>query len=275
MSLPEPIRERLVAAGPVADLRPVGGGDICAAFRLRWRGRSCFLKHTPAGGLQEEARGLGLLRDRGALPVPEVLDVGPTHLVLAWVEPGATRSATGRHLGEGMAELHRAGGGTYGLDHDNRIGPLAQDNAADEDWVRFYGERRLLARARDAGLRGADRRRLEALVARLDRWLPRSPPASLLHGDLWSGNVLVDEAGQPWLIDPAVHRGDREVDLAMAALFGGFPAGFWEAYEAAWPLEPGAVERRPLYQLHPLLVHVALFGGGWLGSVRSILSRYA
>ncbi|MCA9707339.1 MAG: fructosamine kinase family protein [Myxococcales bacterium] len=198
----------------------------------------------------------------------------PPFLALELLEPGPPAPDHDEALGRGLAALHRAAPPTFGLDHDNFIARLPQENTPD-DWPRFYWERRLepqLRRAERAGLVDAAlRRRFDALAARLpERCGPPEPPARL-HGDLWSGNCMTDDAGAPVLVDPAVYGGHREIDLAMMQLFGGFSARVFAAYDEAWPLDPGWRERVPLYQLYPLLVHVNLFGAGYLGGVRRAL----
>ena len=160
-----------------------------------------------------------------------------------------------------------------------RIGPLALPNAPAGDWPAFYAERRLEPLARMAADRGAltaaTPRLLERVLARLPELAGPSEPPARVHGDLWGGNVLVDAAGQPWLIDPAAHGGHRELDLAMLRLFGGPSARCFAAYEEVAPLAPGAAERVALWQLAPLLLHAALFGAAYAARVEAALRRYA
>ena len=170
-------------------------------------------------------------------------------------------------------------GPTHGLDHDNYIGSLPQENRPSESWLEFFSERRIGAQAdlaRAAGrLPGAVSRGLDRLLARLGDLLPDAVEPSLLHGDLWSGNYGVAGDGSPVMFDPAVYRGHREVELAFTELFGGFPRGFYTAYGSAWPLDPGYDERRDVYNLYPLLVHVNLFGGAYVSQVASIVRRFS
>ena len=277
---------RLLGEAPRA-VRAVGGGDVCHAFRVELAdGRRLFAKSPRAqrpGMLEEEARGLAWLGEARALPVARVVAVGeateglPALLLLEWIEPGRPRHDFDECLGRGLAALHRAGAPRFGLARDNWIGPLPQSNRPSDDWARFYGQQRLaplLAQVRDAGrLPRSVAKRAEALLVRLPaRVGPPEPPARL-HGDLWRGNVLVSAAGEPVLVDPAVYGGHREVDLAMMRLFGGFSPACFDAYAEAAPLAPGHAERVPLYQLYPLLVHVALFGGGYASSFADALAR--
>lgn len=269
---------------PVA-ARGVGGGCISPAARVEGpTGYVAFLKwtdgHTPPGLFAAEADGLRALRAAGALPVPEVLGVAADRwLLLAWLEPAHADAAAWAAFGAGLAALHRSADGGWGWSRDNFIGPLPQANPPAESWPRFWRERRLapqLERALERGqLTGGDERRLRALMAALPERLGAAAAAdgpSLLHGDLWSGNAHTCTAGVA-LVDPAAYRGHREVDLAMAHLFGGFPGPFWEAYENAWPLQPGAAARRPIYQIYYLLVHVNLFGGGYVDRTRAALAE--
>jgi fructosamine-3-kinase len=229
-----------------------------------------------------EARGLGWLAEAGALRIPRVVVVSRPEdaaqfLVLELLESGRPARDFDERLGQGLAALHRFGAPGFGLDHDNFIGRLPQSNATAATWVEFYRTRRLEAQLRMAvdGGHATDRMRrgFERLFAELPDLVGPAEPPARLHGDLWGGNLLCDDAGAPCLIDPAVYGGHREIDLAMMRLFGGFGARVFAAYEEAWPLPDGSAERVALYQLYPLMVHVNLFGGGYVGSVESALSR--
>jgi fructosamine-3-kinase len=285
----EPLKALEAAVGArVMGTRPIGGGDINRAFAVTLAdGRRLFAKtnaHEPPGMFAAEARGLAWLAEAKALRVPEVVAVGPGFLALELV--GATVAAArpardfDERLGRGLAALHRFGAPRFGLDHDNFIGRLPQANAAASgggSWAAFYRERRLepqLRRAADGGLATS---RLRAgfarLFAALDDLVGPAEPPSRLHGDLWGGNHLVDESGAPCLCDPAAYGGHREIDLAMMRLFGGFAPRVFEAYDEAWPLSAGHAERVALYQLYPLMVHVNLFGGGYVGQVEGLLDR--
>jgi len=180
-------------------------------------------------------------------------------------------------LGRGLAALHRHGAPAFGLDHDNYIGRLPQKNTFDVAWSEFYRVRRLgpqLKAAADAGLAPARvRRDFERLFAQLENLCGPPEPPARLHGDLWGGNLMTDDLGEPCLIDPAVYGGHREIDLAMMKLFGGFGPGVFAAYKEAFPLAEGYRQRVPLYQLYPLMVHVNLFGGGYLAQVEAALAQ--
>jgi len=262
----------------VRSSRTVSGGDINRALCLQLvDGRRVFVKYnarSAVGMFEAEARGLAWLGEASALPVPAVLAVGsgsPPFLALEWIESGRRGADFDELLGRGLAALHRATPKGFGLDHDNFIGSLAQDNTPLGDWPRFYAERRIAPLMRDAVdahlLPSATQRLLEDVMARMAELVGSSEPPSRLHGDLWGGNSMSGPDGGPMLIDPAVYGGHREVDLAMMRLFGGFGARVFAAYREAHPLSPGHEGRVPLYQLYPLLVHVLLFGGGYVGQL--------
>lgn len=270
---------------------PVGGGCIHSSWRLRLAsGRQLFAKTNTADRLpllQAEVEGLRALAAWAQpplqLPQPLALTIqeGQAVLVLSWlnINAGAGSSAGWGQLGESLARLHRAsasgnGGRGYGLEHNNFIGLSLQRNGWQSDWARFFCSERLepqLAWAAAAGqpLQGAER-----LLELLPQWLNgHGAEPVLVHGDLWSGNAALLQGGAGALFDPACHWADREVDLAMAQLFGGFPAAFFAGYEAHWPLPPGASERKRIYNLYHLLNHANLFGGGyWQQAQRSLRS---
>lgn len=256
----------------IAETRPVTGGDINEAFRVRLAdGRSVFVKaHAapPPGMFAAEAAGLAWLRE-GPLKVPEVLAVGDDFLALEWLEltPAIDHAA----LGRGLARLHRLGAPSFGHARGSYVATLPQDNTPERDVVSHWIERRLRPLCRRAGL--AVDRELDALAQRPERFGPAEPPARL-HGDLWWGNVGQAASG-PVLIDPAVYGGHREVDLAMLSLFGGLPQGLVAAYEEVWPLADGWHARIPLWQLYPLAVHAVLFGGSYKVRVHRLLHALA
>ncbi|RME12287.1 MAG: fructosamine kinase [Ardenticatenia bacterium] len=281
--LPNQLREQIEQhlGTAITRITPVGGGDINQAARLETAGDVFFLKwHAapPPGMFAAEADGLRRIAATHTVRVPHVIAQGDTWLLLEWLPIGRRTAAAAKRLGEALATLHRHTAAHYGLEHDNYIGLTPQINHPETDWVRFWREHRLRPQMRLAAERGRmpthRRRALERLIARLDEWLPRTPPASLLHGDLWGGNWVALEDGTPALIDPAVYHGDRETDIAFTHLFGGFPASFYDAYTAAWPLPPGADARRDLYNLYHLLNHLNLFGEAYGASVDHILARY-
>lgn len=263
----------------VARAEPFCGGCVNPSVRLVTEGgESFFLKwnsRAPRGLFDAEADGLRALRAMQALRVPSVLAVGeqthgPAWLLLEYIAPGRPTHGYAAELGDGLAALHRSADGGWGWARANFIGPLPQENPPASTWAELWRDARLapqLRQARERGhFHGADARLLERVLDRTEGLLAdaEADGPSLLHGDLWGGNVYADGAGRPVLIDPAVYRGHREVDLAMSELFGGFPSGWPAAYHVAWPLDPAYRGfRRSLYQLYYLLVHVNLFGAGY------------
>lgn len=278
-------------------IRVVSGGDISVAARFDAGGQTYLVKwlpahpHRPRGWpsmFQAEARGLIELRRAQAVCVPSVLAHGdsgrgePDLLLMDWIEPSPQpdRAAAGRLLGWQLALQHRVTTDSYGLDHHNYCGASPQDNTQTSDWIEFYGQHRLAFQMELAGQRGlmpAERaRQLVRLIDRLGEWIdPVATQPSLLHGDLWGGNWLITTGNLPALIDPAMYFGDREAELAMCHLFGGFPREFYQAYDEAWPPAPGRSDRIALYQLYHLLNHLNLFGEGYGTQVDAVLRRYA
>ena len=266
------------AASPAAQ---VHGGSINTCYR--WptaAGVPLFVKVAPAAALAmfaAEAAGLAELARAGALRVPAVRACGASadaaFLALEWIDAGAPSAACEARLGEGLAALHAVHAAEFGWERDNTIGSTAQRNTKSPDWARFWARERLapqLALAHGLALGPQRERLVEAVPALLAGHRPR--PA-LLHGDLWGGNWLAAADGEPVLIDPAVYYGDREADLAMTRLFGGFGAGFYRAYLAAAPLADGWQTRAKLYNLYHVLNHANLFGGGYVGAARALIEE--
>lgn len=247
------------ALGTVARAQRLGGGEIAATWRVETTdGARLVVKRTPYDATLE-AEGLRALGAAGA-PVPAVHHADTDVLVMDLVSGVPDWPA----LGAAVAAVHRSTGPAFGWDRDNVIGPLPQPNARLDAWGEFYAERRIRPWLDAAALPAHVRDRLRrALDGPLPDLVDHAPAASLVHGDLWSGNVI-DGA---YVIDPAVHHADRELDLAYARLFGGLPERFFAGYTDAWPLDDGWQRRRPALQLHHLLVHVKLFGAGYVGSV--------
>jgi fructosamine-3-kinase len=266
-----------------ARTRPLGGGCIAQVAAVEMPdGRALVAKRGPpeSGDLELEGWMLAVLRRHG-LTVPEVLHGADGLLVMSRLDDaGALDGAAEERAAEAIAALHAETAESFGLERDTLIGGLHQPNPQTESWLAFFAEHRLLYMAGEAHRAGRlpaeDLRRVEALAGKLERHLAEPPRPALLHGDLWGGNVLVARDGTVGFIDPAVYYGHPEVELAFSTLFGTFGEPFFRRYAELAPLEPGFFEdRRDLYNLYPLLVHVRLFGGGYLGGVRRILERFA
>ena len=290
MVLPAALRDELARqiGAPVDNAQPAYGGDINQAARIEAGGASYFVKwnaSSPSTMFPAEAYGLRLLAGANAIRVPAVIawaDAGlpfPAYLLLEYVETGSKRGdGVMAAFGQQLAALHRHTAGQHGLDQDNFIGRLPQPNRPTVSWAGFYGQHRIGFQMELARQRGRLPKRREDLLTRLIARLPdllddTAIQPSLLHGDLWGGNYLIDDQGQAVLIDPAVCYGHREMDLAMSELFGGFSSRFYDAYDAAYPLD-GYPERRALYQLYYILAHLNLFGESYGGRVDSLAAFY-
>ncbi len=262
-------------------LQAVTGGDIHASFRLETGRGPLFLKLNDAQSLPmfaAEADGLAAIRQTETIRVPEVIayagDDRLSFLLLEWLDMSSGGQREDRELGRCLARLHRCQGKAHGWLVDNFIGSTPQINTPNDSWTDFYRQCRLRPQFEMAarnGFAGPLQDLGDRLCDGLDRLLEsHQPPPSLLHGDLWGGNQAVLADRQPVIFDPAVYHGDRETDLAMTRLFGGFSESFYSAYEEEWPLPEGIETRCRLYQLYHLLNHLNLFGGSYLNRVMAI-----
>lgn len=267
----------------VAAVESLSGGCIGQVYAVRLAdGERLVVKvdddATPR--LDVEGYMLRYLADHSDLPVPAVHVSEPHLLVMDFIE-GESRfpPATQRHAAELLAALHSVQGPRFGLERDTLIGGLYQPNPWTDSWLAFFREHRLLYMAREGEEAGrlppAVRRRVERMAADLDRWLEEPAQPSLIHGDVWTTNVLAVGDRVTGFLDPAIYYADPEIELAFTTLFGTFGDPFFERYQELRPLEPGFFEeRRDLYNLYPLLVHVRLFGGSYIGSVERTLRRF-
>ncbi len=259
----------------------VGGGSINAAHVLKGKdGREFFIKLNSASRVdmfEAEAAGLNEMLSANAIKVPAPICWGRSgdqaYIVMEYIALGGTGS--GPKLGEQLAALHRKQWDKFGWFRDNTIGSTPQPNTPSDNWVEFYCEHRLRFQldlaARHGGSRLLDQG--ERLIDGLDAFFANYQPApSLLHGDLWGGNYSTDGDGNPVIFDPAVYYGDREADIAMTELFGGFPRDFYSAYSAAWPMDTGYETRKTLYNLYHVINHFNLFGGGYLSQADHMIS---
>ncbi len=260
----------------------IGGGDINQAMRVQGEGRDFFVKTNTASRLamfEAEAAGLREIAVSGTVRVPEPICWGVAgtnaYLVMEFLE--FARSGDGAVLGQQLAALHRVSRKDFGWDRENTIGSTPQINNPSLDWIEFWRERRLRYQfdlARDNGYGGKLQRYGEQLLDTLDGFFSGyRPQPALLHGDLWSGNHGYLRSGQPIIFDPAVYYGDREADIAMTELFGGFSADFYASYREAWPMDAGYSTRKHLYNLYHILNHLNLFGGGYQGQAMRLCER--
>lgn len=273
----------------VIETQFLSGGDINTAaqvfssagvFFIKWNQFEDNATEVP-GMFESEARGLDLLRPTNAFQIPHVIGhgrhLGKSYLILEYIDFGKPAKAYWETLGQKLAVLHAYTQPKFGLNFDNYIGSLPQTNKLTADGFDFLFEHRLLPQAGLALYKGLlSKQAYDALFRlrnRLPDLIPNERPA-LLHGDLWSGNVLINESGLPALIDPAVYYGFREAELAFTKLFAGFDARFYDAYDEAFPLQSGFNERVGIYNLYPLLVHVNLFGSGYVSGVERILKQF-
>ena len=262
---------------------PVRGGDISSAWHLSAKETDLFIKTGPAISADifaAEAQGLTELASAGAIRVPSVLASGTTqssaYLALEWLTFEPADAAIETVFGEQLAALHRNTNTRHGWHRNNSIGLTPQENDWQDNWLEFFREQRLgfqLHLAARSGYGEELQQRGAQLLKRLPIYFDTvEPAASLLHGDLWAGNWNCS-GGVPVIFDPAVYFGDRETDLAMTKLFGGFGAAFYAAYESSWPLQDGHQERQHLYQLYHLLNHLNLFGSGYLGQTIRLMEK--
>ncbi|EAY25730.1 fructosamine kinase family protein [Microscilla marina] len=264
----------------VNNYQTLSGGSINQAVALHTVEGSFFLKYnaqTPADMFAKEAQGLELLRKTEAIALPKVLGIGQDFLLLELIDARQRIPDFWADFGRSLAALHRHSAPQFGLNHDNYIGKLPQPNTLTKNGVEFFIEHRLRQQTKLAyDTRQIDQAlcsQLDRLYDKLPKLLPHEAPA-LLHGDLWSGNVMNNAEGVVTLIDPAVYYGLREAELAFTEMFGRFDSSFYEAYHQTFPLEPGYSQRVDLYNLYPTLVHVNLFGQGYVGAVKLVVRRF-
>jgi fructosamine-3-kinase len=267
-----------------ANLTSIGGGCINTAFRIQKDEHLYFVKVNSSHLLsmfEAEAQGLEQMYQTQTVRIPKVICYGiadgQSYLALEYVELGSLRGQSGRLLGEQLAQLHQIEQPYFGWHIDNTIGSTPQINQRHSDWLSFWQEERLaqqLAFAAKNGFGGRLQKSGEQLLINLDKVLDgHTPKPALVHGDLWGGNAGADELGNPVIYDPACYFGDRETDLAMTELFGGFGQDFFAAYQATYPTDSGYPLRKTLYNLYHILNHVNLFGGGYLGQAESMMDR--
>ncbi|MHB1245674.1 MAG: fructosamine kinase family protein [Sulfuriferula sp.] len=281
-SVSQSIQTATGAAFPIQRTTPVGGGCISAAWCIESNATRYFVKTNSAAKLvmfEAEAAGLTALAASHILRVPHPVTSGvaggEAFLVLEWLGLGGQGSAA--QLGQQLAALHRTSAPRFGFTADNTIGDTPQRNPWTDNWIDFWRDQRLgfqLELAARNGVGGNLQTQGERLMGKLDGLFDGyQPQASLLHGDLWSGNYGYTKAGEPVIFDPAAYYGDREADIAMTELFGGFPADFYAAYREVWPLDTGYAVRKNLYNLYHILNHANLFGGSYARQAEGMMMK--
>lgn len=269
----------------IQEVVPITGGSINTAIQLKTSHGNYFAKyndhHKYKGMFALEAKNLELLRASRTLHIPQIVSVFTYEdldfLVLEHVESGSPHYEFWSDLGFGLAHLHKKQSQTFGLEYNNYVGSLSQNNELSDNWIDFFINKRLnpmLKLAVDSGKADVFLiEKFESLYKKLPDIFPPEP-ASLLHGDLWSGNIMSNVDGDPVVFDPAVYYGHREMDIAMSKLFGGFEVEFYDAYNDVFPLEQHWEQRTQICNLYPLLIHVNLFMGAYIQSIKNIVNRY-
>ncbi|MCG2419501.1 fructosamine kinase family protein [Aequorivita sp. F47161] len=262
--------------------KPLFGGDINQVFLLKCAEGNFVAKINNVskfpGMFAAEAKGLSLLKSSKSFKIPEILGIGTiensSYLLMEYMPTGQPNKDFWKVFAENLASLHKTTNDNFGLDHDNYIGSLPQQN----DWCNaaseFYITQRLEPQFKMAADKGFHFKKLDVFFKNISEEIPNEPP-SLIHGDLWNGNSIISEIGEAVLIDPAVAFAPREMDIAMMNLFGGFSEEVFSNYNAVFPLSKGWKQRIPLWQLYYLLVHLNLFGSGYLQQVQSNISKYS
>lgn len=267
----------------IQDQRSVGGGCISQAYTVTDGKDTYFVKFNSASEyemFEAEALGLKEMYETKTIRIPQPICWGTTnssaYLVMEWLELGrGGGSGVWEKMGEQLAQMHRKGvANKFGWHRNNTIGSTPQINTWTDNWADFFAEHRIGYQVRLAKRRGGNYPDTNKVVERVRELLrDHHPQPSLVHGDLWGGNAEVTKDGEPVILDPATYYGDREVDIAMSELFGGFPAGFYQGYKAAWELDSGYQQRKDLYNLYHILNHFNLFGGGYGSQARRIIDR--
>jgi fructosamine-3-kinase len=265
------------------EIRPLSGGDVGEVYLVNMQYGAQVVAKVDRGSkpqLALEAYMLSYLKKWSKLPVPEVLYSDPRLLLMEYIAGSSSLNAPSQeHAAELLAALHELTAPQFGMERNTLIGGLDQPNSWTDSWLDFFREQRLLYMAGVASRAGrlpeSILLRVSRFCERLDDWLAEPRKPSLIHGDAWTGNILVDNDRVTGFLDPAIYYADAEIELAFSTLFGTFGDPFFARYEALRPLEPGFMDtRRDIYNLYPLLVHVRLFGGSYVRSVDGILRRF-
>ena len=265
----------------IASHRPVSGGCINQGYAVSDGERTYFVKLNEAAKVEmfvAEALGLQQMAQTNTIRVPKPICWGvaenSAYIVLEWLKLGAANPNSWQEMGRNLAAMHRnTSASGFGWEQNNTIGSTPQINHWTTDWVEFCASPRLGYQFQLAKRKGGHFPQQEQLLASLPQLLSHQVQPSLVHGDLWGGNAACTEGGEPVIFDPATYYGDREVDIAMTELFGGFPAAFYRSYNEAFPLQPGYEQRKTLYNLYHILNHFNLFGGGYASQANRMISQ--
>ncbi|MDA3881887.1 MAG: fructosamine kinase family protein [Bacteroidales bacterium] len=267
--------------GTITNTHSVGGGCIADTYKISCHSQTLFLKcgQLIPGMFHKEAHGLQELQKTNSIYIPKVIDVQNDFLLLEHIEPGIRKPDFFSIFGKAFAQMHRYTSKTCGFFENNYLGLSFQKNTPSTDWADFFFSHRLVFQLELMKEKKLECKDLEQLIFAAESTIRqtfshKNTPFSLLHGDLWGGNYMVNGNGMPCLIDPAVYYGDREADLAMTKLFGGFSPEFYRAYEEEYPLPAGHKEREILYTLYHIMNHYTLFGGGYYNQAISLIKQF-
>ncbi|MEO1004773.1 MAG: fructosamine kinase family protein [Cyanobacteria bacterium J06638_38] len=265
----------------IANTKSVSGGCINQGYKISSEDAAYFVKLNDAAQVEmfaAEALGLKQMHATRTIKVPEPICWGTagssSYIVLQWLDLGGSNSQSWTEMGRQLAAMHREGTAkNFGWERNNTIGSTPQINTWMDNWADFFAEQRIGYQLKLAKRRGGSFPDIQKVVAGVrNRLADRKPKASLVHGDLWSGNAAIVKDGSPIILDPAIYYGDRETDIAMTELFGGFPTAFYNGYNAAWQLDSGYRQRKSIYNLYHVLNHFNLFGGGYAGQAQRIIN---
>ncbi|MFM7438559.1 MAG: fructosamine kinase family protein [Snowella sp.] len=276
------ISETIQRPFEIEQKRPVSGGCINQGYAITGNGLTYFVKLNQASQQAmfiAESLGLQQMAKTQTIRVPQSICLGisekSSYLVLEWLELGGATSGSWLEMGRKLAAMHRhSGSNQFGWEQDNTIGSTTQVNPWTTSWADFFAEYRIGYQLRLAQRKGGNFTNSTEIIEKTRHYLKnRNPQPSLVHGDLWSGNAAILKTGEPVIFDPAVYYGDREVDIAMTELFGGFPAAFYWGYNEIFPLDSGYSDRKTLYNLYHILNHFNLFGGGYGSQAQGMIQQ--
>ena len=265
----------------IANTRSVSGGCINQGYKISGNDTKYFVKLNQASQEEmfaAEALGLKQMYATQTITVPQPVCWGTandtSYIVLQWLDLGSGNSQSWTEMGHQLDALHREGiSNNFGWERNNTIGSTPQINAEEDNWADFFAEHRIGYQLKLAKRRGGSFPDTNKIVnAVRNKLADRQPQASLVHGDLWSGNAAISSDGSPVILDPATYYGDRETDLAMTELFGGFPTAFYRGYNEAWQLDSGYQHRKNIYNLYHVLNHFNLFGGGYANQAKRMIN---